>query len=290
MSKPRVAILGLGIMGGGMARRALGAGFPLAVYNRSADKAQALQSEGATIAATPREAARDADVVIAMLADDVASRATWLGDNGALAGAKPGAVLVDASTLSVKWIRELATQASQKGCELLDAPVTGTKPHAAAGELNFLVGGSEAALNKATPVLQVMSKSIVHLGPSGSGALMKLINNFVCGVQVAALAEGVALIERTELNAEQAVGVLTGGAPGSPLVKMLAARMLARDFTPNFYLRLLAKDLSYAIEEGDARHLNLTTARTALQMLQRADDVGLGEQDMSAVVEMLRRA
>src|SRR5262245_54192396 len=132
MSKPRVAILGLGIMGGGMARRALGAGFPLTVYNRTIEKAQPLADDGAKLARTPHDAAAAADVIIAMVADDVASKGVWLGDQGALAGAPRGAVLVEASTLSVGWVRELAAAAKEKGCELLDAPVTGTKPHAAA--------------------------------------------------------------------------------------------------------------------------------------------------------------
>ena len=135
MSKQRVALIGLGIMGSGMAGRLLGAGFPLTLYNRNRAKAAAFEKDGAKIAASPKEAASGADVVIAMLADDVASRAVWLGDSGALAGAAAGTICVEASTLSVAWVRELAAAAAQKNCELLDAPVTGTKPHAANGEL-----------------------------------------------------------------------------------------------------------------------------------------------------------
>src|SRR5688572_27413983 len=177
---PRVALFGLGLMGAGMARRVLGAGFPLTIYNRTPGKATALVAAGAQLAATPREAAARADVIISMVADDAASRAVWLGENGALAGAARGAVLIEASTLTPGWIAELGQAAAQRGCELLDAPVTGSKIHAASGELSFLVGGSAAGLEKARPVLSVMSKAIVHVGLGGSGALLKLINNFLC--------------------------------------------------------------------------------------------------------------
>ena len=199
MSKSPIAFLGLGIMGSGMARRLLGAGFPVTVYNRNCDKAAPLAAAGARIAASPREAAAGAKVVIAMVADDAASRGLWLGEQGALAGAARGTVLVESSTLTVGWVKELAAAAAAGGFEFLDAPVTGSKMQAAAGELNFLVGGEAATLEKIRPVLVPMSRSIVHLGPTGSGALIKLINNFVCGVQVASLAEAKYMLRMSEL-------------------------------------------------------------------------------------------
>src|SRR5262245_44128385 len=149
MSKPRVAFCGLGIMGGGMARRLLAAGFPLTVYNRNQEKSGALKVEGAQVAATPREAAAQAELVFSIVADDAASRSIWLGENGALSGANQSSVIVESSTLSLAWVKELATAAVARGCELLDAPVTGSKTHAASGELLFLVGGSASALEKA---------------------------------------------------------------------------------------------------------------------------------------------
>ena len=192
-------------MGAGMAGRLLSANFPLAVYNRNREKAKPFADAGAFLASSPREAAAQSEIVISMVADDVASRSVWLGENGALAGASSGAVLIESSTLSVSWIRELAVAAAQRGCELLDAPVTGTKPHAAAGELLFLVGGSEKALATARPVLAVLGRDVVHLGPNGSGALLKLINNFLCGVQAASLAEATSLIEAGGLDREKAL-------------------------------------------------------------------------------------
>ncbi len=203
MANPRVAILGLGIMGSGMAGRVLAANFPLTVYNRNHEKAKRFADAGASVASSPREAAARAEIVISMVADDTSSRAIWLGPEGALAGATGDAVLIESSTLTVGWIKELAAEATRRGHELLDAPVTGTKPHAESGELVFLVGGSEKSLAIARPVLSVMSRDILHLGPTGSGAVMKLINNFLAGVQAASFAEAVAFIKASGLNRDR---------------------------------------------------------------------------------------
>jgi 3-hydroxyisobutyrate dehydrogenase len=279
-----VAILGLGIMGGGMASRLLSKGFAVTVYNRSPQKAEALRSLGATVAHTPREAVANAMFVLSMLSDDTAARQIWLGPDGALAGAMRGAILIESSTVTIDWVKELSTEATKHGCEFLDAPVTGSKNHAAAGELTFLVGGSDKVVAKASEVLSAMSKEIVHLGSTGSGALMKLINNFVCGVQVVALGEGIAAIERSTMDRDKAVGVLTNGAPGSPLVKMIAARMLAKNYDPNFMLKLVTKDLRYARDQVGATEVGNAAIRT----FERAIDAGLGDKDFAAVVELLR--
>jgi 3-hydroxyisobutyrate dehydrogenase len=225
-----------------------------------------------------------------MVADDAASRAVWLGEQGALAGAARGSVLVESSTLSVGWVSELAREATGRGCELLDAPVTGSKTHAASGELCFLVGGSSEALDVARPVLAPMSRAVVHVGPTGRGALLKLINNFLCGVQAASLAQAMALIERSGLDRQGALEVLLAGAPGSPLVKTVAGRMTAGDYTPHFELRLMAKDLAYAMGEGERNGVELTTAAAALGLLKRAVAAGHGEKDFAALVEPLRTA
>ena len=289
MSHPRIAFLGLGLMGGGMARRLLGAGFPLAVFNRDPAKAAPLAAAGATVAATPREAATGASLIISMVADDSAARAVWLGHDGALAGAAPGTVCVECSTVTVGWVRALAAAAAAENCGFLDAPVTGSRTQAAAGELNFLVGGPAVTLEQARPALAVMGKSVTSLGPVGSGALLKLINNFLCGVQVASLAEAIVMIERGGLDRAKALEVLTGGAPGSPLVKAVSARMTAADFTPHFHVRLMAKDLTYASEEAAAHALTLATAAAALKLFQAATTAGHGDQDIAAIIEPLRQ-
>lgn len=290
MSKPRIAFLGLGIMGGGMARRILNHGFPLTVFNRNPEKSKPLAANGATVANSPREAAKNADAIISMVADDNASCAMWFGENGALAGAKPGTVCIECSTVTVDWIHDLAEAAHEFKYGFLDAPVTGSKTQATIGELNFIVGGETATLEKVRPVLAAMSKTILHLGPTGSGTLLKLVNNFVCGVQVAALAEAMAMIERSSLDRAKALEILAGGAPGSPLVKAVSARMTAPDFTPNFLLRLMAKDLGYAIKEGAKLSVELLTATAALKEFKRAIASGHGDQDIAAVVEPFRKS
>ncbi len=283
-----VTLMGVGTMGSGMASRLLAAGFPLTVWNRSAARARPLADAGARVAASPREAAAGADVIISMLADDEASRHAWMGEQGALAGAARGAVLIESSTMSPAWIDELGTAAATRGCGLLDAPVTGSKTHAASGELLFLVGGDHALVERARPVLMAMGRDVIHLGPAGSGARLKLINNFMCGVQAASLAEALALIERSGLDRDQALAVLTAGAPGSPLVKTLVARMTARDYSVHFALALMKKDLTYAQHEAARQGQPLETAAAAQRVFQRAVDAGCGGLDMAAVVEPLR--
>jgi 3-hydroxyisobutyrate dehydrogenase len=284
----RVAILGLGTMGLGMAKNVLNAAFPLSVYNRTRAKAELLATEGATIAETPAAAARDADVILSMLSDDDASRSTWTGEHGALSGAKPGAVLVESSTVTPEWIAELAGLAAERKVDLLDAPVTGSRLQADSGQLIFLTGGDTFVLERARPVLAAMSKDIVLLGPTGSGARMKLINNFLAGVQVVSLAEGLAWIERSRLDREQALKVLKNGAPGSPLIGAISDRMVAAIYEVNFLLPLMEKDLHYAQQDAASLGVDLRTAKTAEMRFAEAVKLGLADKDMSAVIEPLR--
>jgi 3-hydroxyisobutyrate dehydrogenase len=273
-----------------MAQNLLKAGHAVAVYNRTAAKAEGLRAAGARVATSPADAVRDAEVIVAMLADDAASREVWMGKDGALEAASKGAVLVESSTVSPAWVAELAGAAAQRGLEFLDAPVTGSRMQAAGGQLTFLVGGSEASLAKATPVLKPMSKEIIHLGPVGSGAKLKLINNFLCGVQIASLAEGLTWIERSGLDRDKALEVLKSGAPGSPLLSAISARMAAQNYDVNFLLRLMTKDLGYAETEASRAGVELSTAHVSRILFERAIAEGFGDADMSSVIEPLRRA
>lgn len=288
MEKMSVALLGLGTMGRGMAANLLKAGFPLTVWNRTQTKAKPFAAQGARVASTPAEAVKGAQLVISILADDNASREAWLGKDGALAAAERGAVLVESSTASPHWIAELGAAAQMHGCELLDAPVTGSRLQAEGGQLNFLVGGSEEAFTKARPALEAMSRKIAHLGPLTSGAKMKLLNNFLCGVQLASLAEGMAWLERSGLDRDQAIELLKAGAPGSPLLSGMADRMTKDLETVNFSLALLAKDMAYAHASAAEAGVDLTTAANAKQLLDRAIAIGYGEKDMANVVEVIR--
>jgi 3-hydroxyisobutyrate dehydrogenase len=289
MTPAKVALMGLGLMGSGMAERLLETGYPLTIYNRTLEKAQPFAERGAKLAKSPAEGASDADVIVSMVSDDDSSREVWLGKDGALASAGNGAVLVESSTLTPGWIAELAEAARRKGLEFIDAPVTGSKPQARAGQLLFLAGGSEAALSKASPVLLAMGRGIVHLGPTGSGARMKLINNFLSAVQAASLAEAFGLIERSGLEVKQALSVLTEGAPGSPMVRTVSARMLAREYEPNFSARLMAKDLRYVLSLAKEQSQDLPIASAALRDYEAAVGSGDGDKDLSVVVEQFRK-
>jgi 3-hydroxyisobutyrate dehydrogenase len=288
MSKQRVALLGIGTMGRGMAANLLEAGFPLTVYNRTREKAEPLAAQGATIADSPATAAKGADVVISILADDIASRAAWLGDNGALAAMSPGSTVVECGTLSPEWIAELDEKTKARGIGLVEAPVTGSRPQAEAGQLTFLCGTEADTLEKVRPVLEVMSKAIVYLGLAGSGGQMKLINNFLCAVQVASFAEGLAWIERTNLNRAQALEMLKTGAPGSGIFNAMSQRMTDRTYEVNFLLRLMNKDIRYAQAAAAEHGVTLTTAAVTKKLFDEAEEHGLGDKDMSAVFEVIR--
>ncbi len=276
-------------MGSGMAGRLLSAGFPLSVFNRNHEKARPFVDGGACFATSPQEAASRSDIILSMVADDIASREVWLGENGALSGARPGSVLIESSTLTAAWIKQLASAAGQRGCELLDAPVTGTKPHAESGQLLFLVGGSTKALETAKPVLSVLGRDVIHLGPVGSGALMKLINNFLAAVHTVSFGEALALIQAGGLDPKKAIPILTEGVPGSPIVKRVAARLESGDFTPHFFMRLMAKDVGYALQEARERNVDLKTASAALDVLTRAIAKGFGDKDFTAVVQEIQQ-
>jgi 3-hydroxyisobutyrate dehydrogenase len=259
------------------------------VWNRDPVKTARLAAMGARVAATPAVAASDADLVIAMLAEDHASRSVWSGPGGALAAMRRDAIAIESSTLTIEWVRELAAAAQARGVGFLDAPVTGSKAQAESGTLSFLVGGPADLLERARPVLVAMSGSIAHLGPAGSGATMKLINNFLCGVQVASLAEAMAMVERSGLDARQAAAVLGAGSPGSPLVKIVAQRMLDRAYEPNFFVPLMAKDLAYARQAFARAGLELRSAEIAREPFLAAERAGFGEKDIASIIELLRR-
>ncbi len=285
----QVAVLGLGIIGGGIAKNLLEAGFPVVVYNRSRPKTEPLAKAGATVAATPREAVAAANVVISTVANDQASEAVWLGDDGALAAARPDTILVECSTLSTAWVARLSASAQARGLPFLDAPVLGSKDASEAGELRLLVGGDPAHLDRVRDVLAAFTAEVNHLGPTGSGARMKLINNSMVAVQIVALAEGLVVAERAGLDVDQVVQLLSGGAPGSPAVRGRAARMAAHDYEDvHFALRWMRKDAGYGLEEGRRYEVPMTTVEAAGRVMQAAIDQGLGDLDFAAVIEAVR--
>ena len=284
----RVALLGLGIMGSGMARNILKAGFPLTVYNRTPSKARALIDSGARLAPSPAAAAERAAFVISMLSDDEASKQAWLGKDGALAKMQEGSIVIECGTVSPAWINLLASEAQLSRLRILEAPVTGSRPQAMAGELRFLVGGEQDTLSAAIPVLGSMSREILHIGPLGSAVRLKLINNFLCGVQVASFAEAFAWIERSGIEKQRALEFLNSGAPASGITRAMTERMSNPQSEVNFALRLMEKDLRYANAAAQTDGVNLTTASTAEALFRRAIGKGYGDRDMAAVIDVVR--
>jgi 3-hydroxyisobutyrate dehydrogenase len=279
-----IAFIGLGTMGSAMAQNLLQSGFSVVVYNRTRDRALPLQALGAKIADTPKAAAQNADAVFTMVTDDAASRAVWLGDQGILAGANPQTILIESSTVSPNWIRELSDRAL--GFRLLDAPVAGSQPQAIGKELIFLVGGDQDTVVEASPIFQAMGKSVMHLGDIGSGILMKLISNLMIGVQVATLAEALNFAQHSGLDMAQVVQALSNGSAGSPVVRAKAAQIAVQNFTPNFALHLLHKDLGYALEEAGKQNAPLPTTAIARELYRMAMGQGLGDRDFTAIAQV----
>ena len=284
----RVAIIGLGTMGFGMASNWLAKGFAVSVYNRTRAKAEPLAAKGARIAATPREAAEGADIVAAMVADDAVSRDIWTGSDGALAGLKRGAIAIESSTLTPDWIKELAELVKGKGGDFLDAPVGGSRAAANDGKLVFFVGGDAATLAKARPAFDAVGQAIHHLGPTGAGATWKLINNVMGAAHPAVVAEALALAAKAGIDLAQATELIKGGVSASPMVLNKIGRMSERRYdTPDFSLKLMQKDVGYA--EALARKFGLK-----LDMIDAADAVyrrgaakELGELDVAAIKEAI---
>jgi 3-hydroxyisobutyrate dehydrogenase len=280
-----VALIGLGNMGMGIAGNILNAGFNLTVYNRTAFKAESIAARGARRADSPRQAAQGAEVIISIVADDSASRQVWLGEAGALGAAGPGTILVECSTLSLAWVEELAGLAAERGLSLLDAPVNGGPSVAAAGELKMLVGGDPGLLEQARPVFESFSAQIYHMGGTGAGAMMKLVHNMMSGVQMAALAEAMNLAGRAGLDMEKVAEILTGSGSASSLIKATAPRMASGELTgkPNFLLRHMRKDVSYALRLAEHFDVPLLTAHAARELYRLAGRLGYDDADCPAV-------
>lgn len=279
----RIALLGLGTMGAGMAGNWLAKGFDLAVWNRTPAKAQALAGKGARLAATPSEAAAGADFVFAIVADDAASRGVWLGADGALAGAKSGAIAVESSTLTPDWVRELGRHAHAMGCGFLDAPVGGSRDAAETGALRFFVGGELATFEAARPALAAVGAKVDLLGPVGAGATWKLINNQLIAAQTAALAEALEVAEKAGFKREQISNLILSGAAASPIVKIKLPRMLEREFEPtDFALHLMLKDARYAADLANSLGAPADMISGAVKTFARAEAKGLGAKDIAA--------
>jgi len=267
----KVAFIGLGRMGHGMAGRYLDAGFTVAVWNRSKAKAEDLIARGARWAASPADAADGADAVVTMVADDAASRAVWLGESGAAGKMKAGSLAIECSTVSHQHALDMARELRGRGLIYIDCPVTGLPQAAATGKLTLLVGAEPADLDSARRYLVPIGDVIRHFGAVGTGTVFKLINNLMGAVQIASLAEGVAMAEQAGLDMNLVAEALATGAVASPQVIRHSKRMVARDFSgASFTASLRHKDAAYAVALAETLLPGVPVSRAALAAYEKA--------------------
>jgi 3-hydroxyisobutyrate dehydrogenase/2-hydroxy-3-oxopropionate reductase len=287
----RVAVIGTGRMGTAMVGRLAGAGHHLTVHNRTRAKAEAVAARhDAAVAPTPREAVREADVVLVSLADDAAVAAAYGGPDGLVAGLAPGQVVADTSTVDPATLRGLEAAVVAAGAALLDTPVSGSVSTVEAGALLVMAGGDAAALERATPVLEAIASRIVHLGPLGAGATMKLVVNAMVHALNGALAEALVLAEKAGLDRASAYDVIAASAVGAPFVTYKRDAYLDPEGTPvAFALNLVAKDLALADALAARVGAPMPQLATNRVVVQRAVAAGLGDADLSALATLLRQ-
>jgi len=287
LSDLRVGFAGIGRMGLPMARNLQKAGFPLTVWNRTVERCAPLADDGADIALEPRGLA-GADVIVTMLFDGAAVRST-LVHSGLLDAMPEGSVVVEMSTIGPRAVAELAAETSLRGVHLLDAPVSGSISVAAAGQLFAMVGGERQVYERATPVLDAMTKGHILLGPSGAGAAMKLAVNAMVAVTNESVAETLSLAQRAGIDLERAYEVLVNGALASPFLAYKRGAFLAPESEPvAFTSELMRKDLSLAQELAGDVGARLPAAEAAASVLDEAIEHGLAQADMARVLSILR--
>ena len=289
-TKPSIAFLGLGIMGLPMAGHLLKAGFPLTVYNRTAERAKDLVQAGARQAATPAKAASGADIVISMVTDGPDVEQVLMGTEGAVHGARPGAVFIDMSTISPETAQKLADALSRYQIEFLDAPVSGGDVGARNATLTIMVGGKQEVFEQARSVFEILGKRVTHIGPAGSGQVVKACNQAVAAVNLLAVCEALALAEKNGIDPQAVIHVLSGGASQSWSLENLGPRIVKGDFTPGFMVKLLQKDLNIVLSMARRSSLALPGTTLVQRLLDENAAHGEGEEGTQALYKALKRA
>lgn len=282
-----VGFVGIGIMGRGMSANLVRTGFDVVVWNRTASKAAAI--EGATVADSPRDVAERCDVVLICVSDspdvvDVVRR-----DDGILAGLRPGGLVVDHSTISPSVTRSLAADVEAAGGSWVDAPVSGGSEGAANGMLSIMVGGSEADVARALPYFQAMGNTITHVGPVGSGQLVKIVNQMLVVVNQLAVSEALLFAEAAGLDLEATLSAVTGGAAGSWMLSNRGPQMIARDWRPGFTIDLQLKDLRLVLEAADELGVPALGTSLAFHLYRTLQQQGLGGDGNHALVKALEQ-
>jgi 3-hydroxyisobutyrate dehydrogenase-like beta-hydroxyacid dehydrogenase len=284
-----VAFLGLGIMGSRQAVHLAEAGHTLAVYNRTTETAERWAAEhGAQLARTPREAAAAADVVFSMVVDGDQVASLLLDEpDGAVHGAREGALFVDMSTIAPSTTRAIGERLGERGVRFVDAPVTGSAPKATAGTLTIMAGGDVQDVERARPLLDAMGALVVHVGELGQGEMAKVINNSVAAVNAATVAQALIVGKATGVDLEALTTVMAAGSGGSAMLDLKAGPMREHDFTTLFKLEHMLKDVRLCLEAAQTAGAPFPAASSARDLYAAAMDRGLGDQDFAAVLSIL---
>jgi len=285
----KVGFVGLGIMGQPMARNLRRAGYSLWVSARRAERSAPLVEEGATACASPREVAENCNMVITMVSDTPDVEAVILGENGIGAGARPGAVVVDMSTISPSATRAIAARLGEQGVEMLDAPVSGGEQGATDGTLSIMVGGRPEVFERVRPLFEVMGKNVVHVGETGAGQVTKACNQVVIAQSIAAVGEALILATASGVDPAKVRQALLGGFAASRVLEVHGQRMLERNFQPGFMARLHQKDMRIVLETAHELGIALPGASQVAQYINALVGAGDGSLDSSAVVSVQER-
>jgi 2-hydroxy-3-oxopropionate reductase len=282
----RIGFIGLGLMGKPMARNLLRAGYPLVVYNRSQAPMVELQTDGASLAASPQEVAQQVDVLITCVSDSPDVEAVVLGNNGVIAGARPGMLYIDMSTIAPAISRKVYAALKAKEVDALDAPVSGGDIGAQQGTLSIMVGGDESAFQRALPILQVMGKNIVYIGESGAGQVTKACNQIVVALTLQAVAEALTLAKKSGVDAARVREALLGGFAQSRILEVHGKRMLDSSFEPGFKLNLHRKDMNIVLQTGRELSLPLLGAAQVTTLMDALLAQGKGDLDNAALITL----
>jgi 3-hydroxyisobutyrate dehydrogenase-like beta-hydroxyacid dehydrogenase len=281
-----VGFVGLGIMGSRMAACLARAGHPVAVYNRTPEKAEAWAAEhGGRVAATPGDAAEGAAAVVTMVVDGAQVEEVLLGENGAVHGAAPGTLFIDCSTIAPADVRRVGAALAERGMGFVDAPVSGSSPKAETGTLTIMAGGSDDDFARARPYFDAMGETILHVGPLGHGQTVKVISNAVSATNAATLAQALVVGKATGVDLEALVAVLGASSSASMMVTLKAKPMLAHDYTPLFRLEHMLKDVGICLDESEAAGAPFPSAALARELYNAAMGRGLADEDFAAVLE-----
>ena len=285
--RERVGFIGLGIMGRGMARNILKAGFPLRVWNRTASRMDELAAEGAGPASSPGDLAFHSDIIITCVSDTPDVEQVLLGEGGVIHGARPGSLVIDMSTISPRATQRIAAHLAERHIHMLDAPVSGGSEGAARGTLSIMVGGDVTQFERALPVFQAMGTTITHLGPIGAGQTTKLVNQILVVGHALAMSEALLFAQAGGVDLRKALEAVSGGAAGSWMLSNRRPQILARDWRPGFTIDLQQKDLRLVLQEADRLGVPLPGTALIHQLYRTLQARGLGHEGNHALIKAL---